>query len=86
MRKLTPETLALVNTELLNWLNQKSHIQTLTKQSNAWYNAVRRQQQTYKLLLSLTGLPENKLDDLIYNKTNTSSYWLPDGNIRKEHP
>jgi hypothetical protein len=86
MKKLNPDTIQMVDQEIKNYLKQVDNLQSVEAASDEWYAQVRKIQALYQLLKSTTGLSEYKLDDLIFNKTNTSSYWLPNGDIRKEHP
>jgi hypothetical protein len=34
--------------------------------------------------MNITGLTMSRVDDLVYNKVNTATYWLPDGQIRRK--
>ena len=86
MRKLTPESIELVNQEIRNYLNLSDTLTLTPRDTDQWFVTLRKCQATYHLLKTLTGLPERRLDELIYNKTNTSSYWLANGDIRKDHP
>jgi hypothetical protein len=86
IRRQNPDSIHLINESITDYLKMSDLLKTFKMGSDEWFATLRQHRATYQLLKTATGLSETKLDDLIYNKTNTASYWLPDGTIRKEHP
>ena len=86
LKRQTPSSIILINDQIKNWLRWNDQLKHQKPASDKWYNILRERNACYEVLIRTTGLTLEKVNDLIYNKTNTSSYWLADGTIRKEHP
>jgi hypothetical protein len=86
IKKQTPTTIELINNQIKHWLRWQDKCKLTTTFSDNWYVYLRERNACWDLIIRTTGLDLNQAYDLIYNKTNTASYWLPDGQIRKDHP
>ena len=86
LKKLTPTLIILVNDSIKNYLRYQDLLNNTKKYSDRWYVYLRERNSFFGTIKDVTGLTSSQAHDLIYNKTNTSSYWLADGKIRKEHP
>jgi hypothetical protein len=82
LKKLNKDSLALVNKECLSWLNYQSKMREAGLYTDAWFVYKRERDACWGLIKTLTGLDSRQVDNLIYNKVNTSTFWLPDGTIR----
>ena len=83
LKKLSKDLLALVDKERLAWLKYQNLMREQELMSDAWFVYKRERDACWAIIKTLTGLNARQVDDLIYNKTNTSTYWLPDGTIKR---
>jgi hypothetical protein len=86
IKKLSKEKLQLVEAERLTWLKWQSKLAKETKHSDTWFVYLRERNASYDILMRLTGLTRSRVDDLLYNKLTTGSFWTPNGEIRRDHP
>lgn len=82
LKKLNKDLLALVNTERLKWLKYQNLMRDENMYSDNWFVYKRERDACWTIIKGMTGLNNRQVDDLIYNKVNTATFWLPDGTIR----
>lgn len=82
LKKLNKDLIALVNRECLLWLDYQGKMRTEEIYSDRWFAYKRERDAAWTLIKGMTGLDARQVDNLIYNKVNTSTFWLPDGTIR----
>jgi hypothetical protein len=84
LKRLTVDKLEHVNQEILNWLRWQDKVANTKQYSDNWFKAVRERNACHTIIMNITGLTMSRVDDLVYNKVNTATYWLPDGQIRRK--
>lgn len=85
IKKLSPDLINTVNAEIKNWLFNDAERKRHDVGTTAWLEHHRKCQQYYQLLQTITGLPDKRLMNMIYNATNTATYWMPDGTIKRNY-
>ena len=86
IKKLSKEKLEQVENYRLAWLEWHDKLRKEPTHSDKWFALIRERNACYDLLMQLTGLTRSRVDDLLYNKLTTGSFWTPNGEIRKDHP
>ena len=86
LKKQTRASLETINVSIKGFLKWHNKLRDAKTHSDDWFVYLRERNAYYSTLLQVTGLSMSQVNDLIYNKTNTASYWSPDGEIRKDHP
>ena len=79
----TKESIRTINQECLKWLTYQSKLRKENLYSDAWFVYKRERDVIWALIKNMTGLNARQVDDLIYNKTNTMTYWEPNGQIKR---
>jgi hypothetical protein len=82
LKKLNKDSIALVNKECLLWLDYQGKMRNAGLYTDDWFIYKRERDACWTLIKGMTGLDARQVDNLIYNKVNTSTFWLPDGTIR----
>ena len=82
IKPLTTDTVKLINQECLTWLTLQTKLRQEDMYSDRWFAIKRERDAVWSLIKNMTGLNNRQVDDLIYNKTNTMTYWHPNGKIR----
>lgn len=86
LKKQTPSSIQTINTQIKAWLRWQTELVNEQKNTDRWYLILKERNACMTIIMGISGLNLEQTYDLVYNKTNTSSYWLPNGTIRKEHP
>ena len=82
IKPLTTDTVKLINQECLTWLMLQTRLRNEEMYSDRWFAIKRERDAVWSLIKNMTGLNNRQVDDLIYNKTNTMTYWHANGKIR----
>jgi hypothetical protein len=77
------ESIRTINEECLKWLTYQSKLRKEPIYSDAWFVYKRERDVIWALIKNMTGLNARQVDDLIYNKSNTMTYWEPNGQIKR---
>jgi hypothetical protein len=86
LKRQTIATIEAINSQIKAWLRWQDLLREEKYYTDRWYALLRERNACYSTIINLTGMTADQAYDIIYNKTNTSSYWLANGQIRKEHP
>lgn len=86
LKKLTPSNRQIVETQCSNWLKWQTLLSKEKTYSDNWFNYQRERNACWETIIRLTGLNKSQSYNLIYKKTSLATYWLPDGEIRKDYP
>ena len=86
LKRQTLTSIDLINSQIKAWLRWHDAMALENQHSDRWYVLLRERNACTDIIMRTGGLTLDQTFDLIYNKTNTSSYWLANGQIRKEHP
>jgi hypothetical protein len=81
----TPTQIELINTKIQHWLKWQTKCQQTRTFSDEWYVYLRERNACWDLIIRTSGLTLKQTYDLLYNTTTTATYWLPNGEIRKEN-
>lgn len=84
-KRLNQEQVQLVEQEIKNFIYHSDECKRLEVLSAQWFIHKRQRDAIFNILQSMTGLSTKRLDDLIAGRTNTATYWLTNGQIRKDH-
>lgn len=74
-----------VDKEIKNYIYHSDECKRLEVLSAEWFVHKKQRDAIWNILKSMTGLSDKRLNDLIAGRTNTATYWLPNGEIRKDH-
>lgn len=86
IKRLSKEKLELVENQRLAWLKWQHQLARETKHSDRWFVLLRERNACYDIIMSITGLTRSRVDDLVFNKVTAETFWLPNGEIRRNHP
>lgn len=84
LKRLNAEKLEHVNQQIITWLRWNDKVAHTKPHSEDWFLALRERNACHTIIMNTTGLTMSRVDDLVYNKVNTATYWLPDGQIRRK--
>lgn len=84
LKRLNPEKLEHVNQQIITWLRWNDKVAHTKSHTEEWFQALRERNACHTIIMNTTGLTMSRVDDLVYNKVNTATYWLPDGQIRRK--
>ena len=85
VRTLKPYEIELLDRELDNWTHHTNQLKLCTPNSKDWEDHLWKRKLSESIIAGTTGLTHKRLDDLLWKITNTATYWLPNGTIRKDH-
>ena len=86
IKRQTLASIELINSLAKAWLRWHDQMRAEKLYTDRWYVYLRERNSCTDIIMRTSGLTLDQTYDLIYNKTNTSSYWLANGQIRKDHP
>lgn len=86
IKRQTLASIELINSLAKAWLRWHDQMREEKLYTDRWYVYLRERNSCTDIIMRTSGLTLDQTYDLIYNKTNTSSYWLANGQIRKDHP
>jgi len=85
IKKLSPELIDAVNGDIKNWLHHTAELNKHQVASPEWFKHIGKRNDYYQILKSITGLTDSRLNNMLYNDTNTATYWKPDGTIKRNY-
>lgn len=85
VNQIKPETRELIESEILEYIRLSNILKLSKYGTDEWFKTHQQWNGCYGLLKTITGLSDKRLNDLLAGRTNTATYWLADGTIRKDH-
>mgnify|MGYP000429172869 FL=1 len=85
VRPLSSLLVNQVDEEIKNYIYHSDECLRLETLSAEWFIHKKQRDAIWNILKSMTGLSDLRLEHLINGTTNTATYWLPNGQIRKDH-
>lgn len=83
VKALKPYEIELLDQELENWMYHTKQLKVVVPNSKTWEDHLWKRKLTQQLIQGMTGLSNQRLDDLLSGRDSTATYWLPDGTVRK---
>ena len=86
IKRLSKDKLELVENQRLAWLKWQNKLAKETKFSDRWFVLLRERNACYDIIMTVTGLTRSRVDDLVFNRVSTATFWTPTGEIKRNHP